>query len=257
MANTNFFASLTPNTTATNHTITLRANTSSSEPDTIWAGLTDDQLKELVEFLGKMDLTFHRVQDDRKQASAPANSGSSSSTSSSSSKKKSSGKTGKASAPKKDKPFWSYVENAPLEGSVKLADFYEVTASKSGKQAVIEVSKELAPCWWYFLNACVREYNDIIAVKNGKDADLFPMKSCGGRGERKLACDRKVVNGGAAFMFADSVQSTESINRFIGIVNSHLTTTGKTSVKKGQAVYAKADEARKAEYEARKAKAQA
>lgn len=245
MANTNFFASLTPNTTTTHHTITLRANTSSSEPDTIWAGLTDDQLKELVEFLGKMDLTFHRTSDDRKQASAPANSGSSSSTSSSSSKKKSSGK---ASAPKKDKPFWSYVENAPLTGSVKLADFYEMTSSKSGHQAVIEVSKELAPCWWYFMNAVIREYNSTI------DADMFPLKSY----NHKIYCDRKAVNGGASFMFADSVQSTESLKRFIEVLNSYLTTTGKTSVKKGQAVYAKADEARKAEYDARKArKAQA
>lgn len=246
MANTNFFASLTPNTTTTNHTITLRANTSSSEPDTIWAGLTDDQLKELVEFLGKMDLTFHRTSDDRKQASAPANSGSSSSTSSSSSSKKKKS-SGKASAPKKDKPFWSYVENAPLTGSVKLADFYEMTSSNSGHQAVIEVSKELAPCWWYFMNAVIREYNSTI------DADMFPLKSY----NHKIYCDRKAVNGGASFMFADSVQSTESLNKFIEVLNSHLTSTGKTSVKKGQAVYAKADEARKAEYDARKAKAQA
>ena len=245
MANTNFFASLTPNTTTTNHTITLRANTSSSEPDTIWAGLTDEQLKELVEFLGKMNLTFHRAQDERKQASAPANSGSSSSSSSSSSKKKSSGK---ASAPKKDKPFWSYIENAPLQGSVKLSDFYEMTSSKSGHQAVIEVSKELAPCWWYFMNAVIREYNSTIG------ADMFPLKSY----NHKIYCDRKAVNGGASFMFADSAQSTECLNRFIEVLNSHLTATGKTSVKKGQAVYAKADAERKAEHEARKArKAQA
>lgn len=247
MAN-NYFENLITTATTTNHTITLRANTSSSEPDTIWAGLTDEQMQELVKFLGKMDLTFHRVQDDRKQASAPANSDSSSSTSSSSSKKKSSGKTGKASAPKKDKPFWSYVENAPLQGSVKLSDFYQMTSSNSGHQAVIEVSKELAPCWWYFMNAVIREYNSNI------NADLFPLKSY----NHKIYCDRKPVNGGASFMFADSVQSTESLKRFIEVLNGYLTTTGKTSVKKGQAVYAKADAERKAEYDARKArKAQA
>lgn len=253
MANTNFFANLTPETVASaNHRITLRQNVHTSTPDTIWAALDDTQMQKLVEFLGTLDIQFHT--DDRPQASAPASAPASAS---SSSKKKSSSKktTGKASAPKKNKPFWSYIENAPLTGSVKLADFYEVTASKSGKQAVVEVSKELAPCWWYFLNACVREYNEVIAVKDGKDTDLFPLKSCGGRGERKLACDRKVVNGGAAFMFADSVQSTESINRFIGIVNGYLTKTGKTSVSKGKALYAKADAERKAEYDARKAQA--
>ena len=249
MANNNYFENLVTASTTTNHTVTLRANTNTATPDTIWAGLTDDQLKELVEFLSKMDVTFHRTSDDRKQASAPANSGSSSSTSSSSSKKKSSGKaSGKASAPKKDKPFWSYIENAPLQGSVKLADYSEMTSSKSGHQAVIEVSKELAPCWWYFMNAVIREYNSNI------NADLFPLKSY----NHKIYCDRKVVNGGASFMFADSVQSTESLKSFIEVLNSHLTTTGKTSVKKGQAVYEKADAERKAEYDARKArKAQA
>ena len=251
MAN-NFFANLTPETVASNHRITLRQNVHTSTPDTIWAALDDTQMQKLVEFLGKLDIQFHT--DDRPQASAPASAPASAS---SSSKKKSSSKktTGKASAPKKDKPFWSYIENAPLTGSVKLADFYEVTASKSGKQAVLEVSKELAPCWWYFLNSVVREYNSIIAVKDGKDADLFPLKSCGGRGERKLACDRKVVNGGAAFMFADAESSTASINRFIEVVNGYLTKTGKTSVSKGKALYAKADAERKAEYDARKAQA--
>lgn len=254
MANTNFFANLTPETTVSaNHRITLRQNVHTSTPDTIWAALDDAQMQKLVEFLGKLDIQFHT--DDRKQASAPADAPAPASASSSSKKKSSSKKTGKASAPRKEREFWSYVENAPLKGSVKLADFYEVTGSKSGKQSVVEVSKELAPCWWYFLNACVREYNDIIAVKDGKDADLFPLKSCGGRGERKLACDRKVVNGGAAFMFADAESSTASINRFISIVNGYLTKAGNTSVAKGKALYAKADEARKAEYDARKAQA--
>lgn len=255
MANTNFFANLTPETTSTcNHRITLRQNVHTSTPDTIWAALDDAQMQKLVEFLGTLDVQF-RKQDDRKQADAPTDASASSSSKKSSSKK--SGKSGKASAPRKEREFWSYVQNAPLTGSVKLADFYEVTASNSGHQAVVEVSKELAPCWWYFLNACVREYNDIIAVKDGKDADLFPLKTISGKGVRKLACDRKPVNGGAAFMFADSVQSTQSIQRFIDIVNGYLTKTGKTSVSKGKALYAKADEARRAEYDARKAKAQA
>lgn len=254
MANTNFFANLTPETTVSaNHRITLRQNVHTSTPDTIWAALDDAQMQKLVEFLGTLDVQF-RKQDDRPQASAPA---SAPAPASSSSKKKSSSKktTGKASAPRKEREFWSYTENAPLKGSVKLADFYEVTASKSGKQSVIEVSKELAPCWWYFLNACVREYNSIIAVKDGKDADLFPLKSCGGKGERKLACDRKVVNGGAAFMFADAESSTASMNRFIEVVNGYLTKAGNTSVSKGKALYAKADAERKAEYDARKAQA--
>lgn len=246
----NLFESLNITATPeTPHSITLIANNGEQK---VYGRLTDDQMKQFVELFLKLGVTPTVEQKTKATLSEQSKE------SSSSKKTSSSKKSGKASSPKKSsaqKPFWSYVENAPLTGSVKLSDFYEVTSSKSGHQAVIEVSKELAPCWWYFLNACVREYNEVIAVKDGKDADLFPLKSCGGRGERKLACDRKVVNGGAAFMFADAESSTASINRFIGIVNGYLTKTGNTSVSKGKALYAKADAERKAEYDARKAQA--
>lgn len=245
----NLFESLNITATPeTPHSITLIANNGEQK---VFGRLTDDQMKQFVELFLKLGVTPTVEQKTKATLSEQSKE------SSSSKKTSSSKKSGKASSPKKSsaqKPFWSYIENAPLTGSVKLSDFYEVTSSKSGHQAVIEVSKELAPCWWYFMNAVIREYNSIIAVKDGKDADLFPLKSY----SHKIYCDRKAVNGGASFMFADSVQSTESLKRFIEVLNSYLTTTGKTSVKKGQAVYAKADEARRAEHEARKArKAQA
>lgn len=227
------------NTVETPHSITLIANNGEQK---VFGRLTDEQLKQFVELFIKLGVTPSVEQKTRatlaeqSKTTAPAPA-----------PKKS--YKGKASAPKKDKPFWSYVENAPLTGSVKLDDFYEVTSSKSGHQAVIEVSKELPACWWYFMNAVIREYNSTIDAEG-----LFPLKSY----NHKIYCDRKLVNSGTSFMFADSVQSTESLNKFIEVLNGYLTKTGKTSVKKAQAVYAKADAERKAEHEARKGrKAQA
>lgn len=240
----NLFESLNITATPeTPHSITLIANNGEQK---VYGRLTDDQMKQFVELFLKLGVTPTVEQKTRatmseqsKTAPAP--------------KKSAPKKSYKASSPKKEEVFYSYVENAPLTGSVKLADYVSIQASKSGKQAVIEVSKELAPCWWYWVKSFVAGYNTLLDdLEEEFDPDynnLFPLKVMSGKGIRKIVCDRKAVNEGAAFMFADSAQSMKSMKKLMGMIEEHLTKTGKTSVKKCAKMYADYDGVRRSQWE--------